>query len=77
MQLKEAYVEECMLLEGNVQVHGIHKLITADLFVKVHTCTFKIVRQPTTLGAVLQPTMSITLDQQLRQPDNETLPGWD
>jgi hypothetical protein len=77
MLLKETYMEGCMLLEGNVQVHGIYILMTADLFVEVHTCTFKIVRQPTILGAVSQHTMFTLLDQQLQQMDSETLPGWD
>ncbi len=66
MLLKVTYVEECMLLEGDAQIHGIHKLIPADLYVKVHTCTFKIVRQPMTLGAVSEHTMLLAIDQQLR-----------
>jgi hypothetical protein len=77
MLLKETYMEGCMLLEGNVQVHGIHKLMTADLFVEVHSCTFKIIRQSMTLGAVSEHTMFIALDQQLRQMDSKILPGWD
>ena len=51
MPLKETYTEECTPLEGNVQSHGIGELMTADLFVKVHTCAFKIVRQLTMTGA--------------------------
>ena len=77
MLLKETYMEEYMPLEGNVQVHGTYKLMTAHLFVLVHTCVFKIVRQPTMFGAVLQPTIFIPPDQQLQQTDSETLLGLD
>ena len=65
-----------MLLEGNVH-HGLDRMITADLFVKALSYVFKIPREPMTIGAVSEPIMSITIDQQLRQMDNETLPGWD
>ena len=67
-------MEECMLLEGNVRIHGIYTMIAAALFVEVHSCTFKILRQPMTIGAVLEPIMFTPLDQQLRQMDSETLP---
>ena len=70
-------MEGCMLLEGNVHIHGIHKRITADLFVKVHTCVFKTAIQPMALGAALEPITFLSIDQQLRQTDNETLPGLD
>ena len=70
-------MEECMLLVGNVQIHGTYNSMTAELFVLVHICVFKTVRLLMTLGAVLEPTIYIPPDQQLRQMDSETLVGLD
>ena len=70
-------MEECMLLEGNVRVHGLQRMITANLFVKTHSCVFKTIKQPMTIGAVLEPIMFIPIDQQLQQMDSKTLPGSD
>ena len=70
-------MEECMLLGGNVHIHGIQKMMTADLFVKVHTCMFKIAIQHMTIGAVLEPITFFSIDQRLRQMDSETLPDLD
>ena len=70
-------MEECMLLEGNVRIHGIYTMIAAAPFVAVRICTFKIVKQPMIIGAVSEPIMFIPLDRQLRQMDSETRPGWD
>jgi hypothetical protein len=65
-----------MLLEGNV-FHGLKKVMTAHLFVEVQPCTFKMIRQPATLGAVSEPTTFIQDDQQLREVESEILPRWD